>query len=375
MSRSKGLKIASNICTIIVGLVFIFSGFVKVIDPWGTALKVNEYLSIYGMEWLTPASMTFSIWLCGAELMMGLMLLFRVRTRLISIFALVSMSFFTVLTFLSATWIPVEDCGCFGDALKLTPWETFFKNLIILPMVVVIWYRYRPDKILVFKRIELVLTCLFFTIAMGLGAYCYYHKPLVDFLPYKKGANLYAMIQSQHDTGSEAVSEEEYVLIYRNRRTGKLREFSIDDKEWQNDKKWEWVETRVDNEAPTVQTLVSEFSLSDVEGNVTEEILTRPGRLYMICVTNFSKLRKRCAARLRSVVERAEAEGALVVCLTPQPLRYVTRYSFDGSDEVRCYNIDATVMKTMLRAENGLVVLNDGIIEEKYNCRSIDFME
>ncbi len=375
MSRSKGLKIASNVCTIIVGLVFIFSGFVKVIDPWGTALKVNEYLSIYGMEWLTPASMTFSIWLCGAELMMGLMLLFRVRTRLISIFALVSMSFFTVLTFLSATWIPVEDCGCFGDALKLTPWETFFKNLIILPMVVVIWYRYRPDKILVFKRIELVLTCLFFTIAMGLGAYCYYHKPLVDFLPYKKGANLYAMIQSQHDTGSEAVSEEEYVLIYRNRRTGKLREFSIDDKEWQNDKKWEWVETRVDNEAPTVQTLVSEFSLSDVEGNVTEEILTRPGRVYMICVTNFSKLRKRCAARLRSVVERAEAEGALVVCLTPQPLRYVTRYSFDGSDEVRCYNIDATVMKTMLRAENGLVVLNDGVIEDKYNCRSIDFME
>lgn len=375
MSRSKGLKIASNICTIIVGLVFIFSGFVKVIDPWGTALKVNEYLSIYGMEWLTPASMTFSIWLCGAELMMGLMLLFRVRTRLISIFALVSMSFFTVLTFLSATWIPVEDCGCFGDALKLTPWETFFKNLIILPMVVVIWYRYRPDKILVFKRIELVLTCLFFTIAMGLGAYCYYHKPLVDFLPYKKGANLYAMIQSQHDTGSEAVSEEEYVLIYRNRRTGKLREFSIDDKEWQNDKKWEWVETRVDNEAPTVQTLVSEFSLSDVEGNVTEEILTRPGRVYMICVTNFSKLRKRCAARLRSVVERAEAEGALVVCLTPQPLRYVTRYSFDGSDEVRCYNIDATVMKTMLRAENGLVVLNDGVIEDKYNCRSIDFIE
>lgn len=375
MSRSKGLKIASNICTIIVGLVFIFSGFVKVIDPWGTALKVNEYLSIYGMEWLTPASMTFSIWLCGAELMMGLMLLFRVRTRLISIFALVSMSFFTVLTFLSATWIPVEDCGCFGDALKLTPWETFFKNLIILPMVVVIWYRYRPDKILVFKRIELVLTCLFFTIAMGLGAYCYYHKPLVDFLPYKKGANLYAMIQSQHDTGSEAVSEEEYVLIYRNRRTGKLREFSIDDKEWQNDKKWEWVETRVDNEAPTVQTLVSEFSLSDVEGNVTEEILTRPGRVYMICVTNFSKLRKSCAARLRSVVERAEAEGALVVCLTPQPLRYVTRYSFDGSDEVRCYNIDATVMKTMLRAENGLVVLNDGVIEDKYNCRSIDFME
>ena len=115
--RIRGLKLLSNLFCVLVGVFFIFSGFVKVVDPWGTALKVNEYLAIYGLEWLAPASMTFSIWLCGAELMMGLLLLFKVRIRLVSIFALVSMSFFTVLTFLSATWIPVEDCGCFGDAL------------------------------------------------------------------------------------------------------------------------------------------------------------------------------------------------------------------------------------------------------------------
>ncbi len=372
---NRRLKILSNIFCVVVGATFILSGFVKVIDPWGTALKVNEYLSIYGLEWLSPASMTFSIWLCGAELMMGLMLLFRVRTRLVSIFALVSMCFFTVLTFLSATWIPVEDCGCFGDALRLSPWETFFKNLVILPMVIVIWYRYRPDKIMVFKRKELILTCLFFSIAMGIGAYCYYHKPLIDFLPYREGANLYEMIKAQHDTGSDDMTEEEYVLVYRNRRTGKLREFSIDDKEWQNDKKWEWVETRVDNETSPVQTLVSEFSISDVEGDATESILTRKGKVYMICVTSFNKVSRRCAARLRSVIERAEQDGALAVCLTPQPLRYVTWHSFDESAQIRCYNIDATVMKTMLRAENGLVVLDNGVIEAKYNCRSIDFIE
>ena len=95
------------------------------IDPWGTALKVNEYLSIYGLDYLQPGAMVFSIWLCGAELMMGCMLLFKVRIRLISIFAVLSMVFFTLLTLLSATLIPVEDCGCFGEALKLTPWETF----------------------------------------------------------------------------------------------------------------------------------------------------------------------------------------------------------------------------------------------------------
>ena len=368
---SKKLKRVSNLCCMAVGIFFIFSGFVKVIDPWGTALKVNEYLSIYGMEWFSLVSMPFSIWLCGAELMMGLMLLFRVRMRLVSIFAMLSMTFFTVLTFLSATWIPVEDCGCFGDALKLSPWATFIKNVVVLPLVLIIWYRYRHDKIFVFKRIEMGLTCLFFTIAMGIGVYCYYTLPLIDFLPYKKGANIYEMIQAQHDVDDEGSYEEEYVLVYRNRSTGDLHEFSIDDTEWQDDTRWEWVETRVVNESSTIQALVSEFSVSDVEGEVTQDILTRSGRVYMICVTNLSKLSESCEQRLREVVEHAQHDGAYVVCLTPEPLREVTWRAFDNSEPVRCYNIDATVLKTMLRAENGLVVLNDGVIDGKYNCRMI----
>ena len=161
MRSNRIFKIVANICRLILACTFILSGFTKVVDPWGTALKVNEYLSIYGMEFLQPASMAFSIWLCGAELMMGCMLLFKVRIRLISIFALVSMLFFTALTLLSATVIPVEDCGCFGEALKLSPWETFLKNLVLLPMAVVVWWRYLPDKVFAFNPAEIVLTCLF----------------------------------------------------------------------------------------------------------------------------------------------------------------------------------------------------------------------
>lgn len=134
MRKSRAFKLLANVCRLILACTFIVSGFSKVIDPWGTAMKVNEYLSIYGMESLQGASMAFSIWLCGAEMMMGCMLLFKVRIRLISIFAVLSMLFFTALTLLSATVIPVEDCGCFGEALKLTPWQTFYKNLALLPM-------------------------------------------------------------------------------------------------------------------------------------------------------------------------------------------------------------------------------------------------
>lgn len=121
MLSQRARSLITGVCRLVLAVVFIVSGFTKVIDPWGTSIKINEYLTIYGFDYLIPASMVFSIWLCGAEMMMGCMLLCKVRIRLVSIFALVSMLFFTILTFLSATFIPVEDCGCFGEAIKLSP--------------------------------------------------------------------------------------------------------------------------------------------------------------------------------------------------------------------------------------------------------------
>ena len=349
MRKTRTFKIAANVCRLILACTFIVSGFTKVIDPWGTALKVNEYLSIYGLDYLQPGAMVFSIWLCGAELMMGLMLLFKVRIRLISIFALASMIFFTVLTFLSATWLPVEDCGCFGDAVKLTPWETFAKNLVLLPLSVVVWWRYRRDRIFAFSKAVVGCTVLFFSLAMGLGIYCYAHLPLIDFRPFKVGVNIYeAMNAYSADPGPQAGKT---VLIYRNRQTGRLHEFSLDDTEWQDAGRWEWVDTRTEElDEPKVDPTLSEFSLRDAEGDATESLLTRPGRVYMLCITDSEGLDAPCERRFRGVVERAAAEGALAVCLTPERLRGVTYRSFAGSAAVRCYNIDATTARSWRNA-------------------------
>lgn len=364
----KPLRIASDISRIILAATFIVSGFTKVIDPWGTAIKINEYLSIYGFDPFERGTMLFSIWLCGAELMMGCMLLFKVRIRLISIFALGSMVFFTILTLLSATVLPVEDCGCFGDALKLTPWQTFIKNLVLLPMAFVVWYRYRPDRVFAFRPMEVMLTFFFFSLAMGLGIYCYRHLPLVDFLPYKVGVNIY---EAMHAALPESDGAAETMLIYRNRATGEERAFTLDDPAWQDEAVWEWVDTRIESDMPVVKPLVAEFALRDAEGDATETILTTPGRMYLICVTAFDRVGRGCEARLGRLVRAAEAAGASVVCLTPEPLRGVVFHKFDGSPPVRCYNIDATVLKTMLRARTGLVVLDDGVIVAKKNCRDI----
>ena len=273
---------------------------------------------------------------------------------------------FTLLTLLSATVIPVEDCGCFGEALKLTPWETFYKNLALLPMALVVWWRYRPDKIFAFNPLEIVLTVTFFFLTMYLGYYCYRHLPLIDFLPYKVGVNIW---EGMHAPVVEP-GETETVLVYRNIETGKLREFSLDDTAWQDAEKWEWVDTRTTDEMPAIRPLMSEFSLRDAEGDATEEIVTAPGRVYLLCVTSFDRLPRGCAKRFAKVVRRAAEEGARVVCLTPQPLYGVTYHDF-GSGDVRCYNIDASTMKTMLRANNGMVVLEDGVIRAKKNCRDI----
>lgn len=370
MLSQRARSLITGVCRLVLAVVFIVSGFTKVIDPWGTSIKINEYLTIYGFDYLIPASMVFSIWLCGAEMMMGCMLLCKVRIRLVSIFALVSMLFFTILTFLSATFIPVEDCGCFGEAIKLSPWETFFKNLALLPMAAVVWAYYRNDKILAFRRSEVALTVFFFLLTMGLGFYCYCHLPLIDFLPYKIGVNIREEMHASSAAGPEG--ELQTVLVYRNRMTGEEREFALDDTEWQDDTVWEWVDTKILGEVPEMNPMIEEFALRNGAEDVTDRVLATPGRLYLICVTRFDCIGRRCEDRLERLVECALQEGAHVVCITPEPLQGNAIHSFGKSTPVPCYNIDGSTLKTMLRAHTGIVVLDDGVIADKRNCRDID---
>ena len=256
---SRRLNIAAHFCRIAAGIVFAFSGFVKAVDPWGTALKVNEYLSIYGLDDLIPYSMIFSIWLCGAELMMGLMLTFKVRTRLISIFALASMTFFTILTFLSATWIPVEDCGCFGDALKLTPWQTFFKNVVLLVLSFIVWRGCRTQQRVGVRDVVILVVAI--AIPLAINLYALRHLPIVDTMPYKLGTTIY------HDVLKEREMEEtsvQNVLIFRNITTGETVEFdAMDSTCWENEN-LEFVDAKT-IESP-VETTYGEFRLYNVHG-------------------------------------------------------------------------------------------------------------
>ena len=359
LRNRRWYRYLSHFCRILFALTFIVSGFYKAIDPWGTILAMRNYLVAYDItapDWLVT---TLSIWLSGAELMMGCMLLFKVRIRMVSVFSVLSMIFFTALTLLSATVIPVEDCGCFGELIKLTPWQSFAKNAVLLPMALCFWYRYRPDRMLAFSKLEFSLMCIFFTFAMSMGVYHYRHLPLIDMLPYKEGVNIVEAM----DKARASHASEEVVLLYRNRRTGRIREFSLDDKAWHNDKRWEWVDTRVESDNHSVEPMILEFYISNHEGEKTSEILSHEGRLYMLFMANF-EYNNAVQECFEAVECHAEQSGGSVIYITPE---HIT----DPTSNI--YNMDAKTMKTILRADYGLVELENGTILAKYNYRDIPY--
>lgn len=363
VSRERLIKFLIEASRIILALTFIFSGFVKSVDPWGTALKIGEYLTAFNMEWLFSWRFGLAIWLTGAELMMGLMLLFKVRLKLISIFAMVSMLFFTGLTLVLAIWNPVEDCGCFGEAIKMTNWGSFIKNMILLPMSIAVFAGNRKGSLVPTLKDGFFIV-LFGTIGFGVGLYSFVHLPIIDFLPYKKGTDLVEArsVSSENDV--------ETLLIYKNKESGVKREFTLDDTTWYDDTKWEYVDTKTTAINTSVHPSVRDFALFSQSGEVTDEVLEDSGVVYMIFASDLDKINHRFERRLESAVREAKERGYRVMCVTAESLGEHPAVEF-GDQSVECYNMDATTIITVLRAWVGVVVMNDGVIIDKKNCRDM----
>ena len=352
--------VLSCICRLIFATTFIVSGFLKSIDPWGTILTIESYLAAYNImsipEWLIVIG---AVTLGALEMIVGLMLLFNLYTRIASVASVAIMLFFTILTLLSATIVPVEDCGCFGELIKLTPWQTFAKNVVLLPMAICFWYHYRKEQLFDYGKRELILLTLFVTLSFGLCIYCYRHLPIIDNSPYREGVNV-----AVGEEGSSVESaNEKIVLVYRNRQTDELHEFSVEDTTWQNDTLWEWVETRIDSVNDKAPALL-EFFVRDAEGDRTQELLAKP-KLFMLFMDRV-EFGHDIRAAFDKVEQYADVNGGEVVYITPEELSLVTTKN-------PCYNMDPKTMKTILRADYGLVVLEKGVIAEKYNYRDIPY--
>jgi uncharacterized membrane protein YphA (DoxX/SURF4 family) len=219
------MKLLRNFSRVFVGLVFIYSGFVKVVDPLGSAYKFGDYFVAMNLEFLGSLALTFAILMSVAELLIGIALLFNLLPKIASWAVLLFMGLFTPLTLWLAVANPVSDCGCFGDALILTNWETFFKNVVILVFVVIIFLQRRKFKPVYTTFWQWILGVAFAGVSFWLTFYCLFNLPVIDFRPYHIGANIQeGMVIPDEERNNVDVYES--VFIYE--KNGEQKEFTTE---------------------------------------------------------------------------------------------------------------------------------------------------
>jgi hypothetical protein len=259
---------------------------------------------------------------------------------------------------------PVSDCGCFGDALKLTNWQTFWKNIILLVPSLIIFLQRKKMQGIFQKMTERLLIFLNFTLACMLSMYCLLHEPVVDFRPYKPGTYIPDKMMipegTQHD-------EYESILVYE--KNGVQKEFTEKNFPWQ-DTTWKWVETRQilvkkGNEPP-----IHDFSITTSEGyEITSEVLNDTAYTFLIVAPELEHSSLRGIEKLNDLAVRVTGLGMKVYCLTSSTNNQIVGFRRQHQPAFEIYAADETTLKTIMRANPGLLLLQKGTILAKWNFR------
>ena len=348
MSHFK--DIVTTVLRWVLGTVFISSGAFKCVDPVGTVIYVEKYLATYSLSELAVASETIAIVLMVVEFAVGLLLILEVWRRGVAFLSSAMLLIFTIITLLSATVLPIGDCGCFGDAVKLTPWETFFKNVVLLPISIYIWRT--SDNGRRFTIVDFVSIAIALVLPLGVSLHTLSTMPLVDFLPYKVGVNLRERIDKERRLIEKSTRT---VLRFRNLETGAIEEFDAMATECWDNESFEFVEsaTIVDN---AIEMEYADFVLYNSEGeDVTEEILNRNGRIALLCINDASAIDASAKQSIEYLYSLYPASAVYVVSAT----------KVDSGLPSTHLLVDAMTLRSIVRADVGIVVLCDGIVEYK----------
>ena len=338
-----------------LGYTFIFSGVVKCVDPVGTAIFVEKYLATYSLEALLPLSLTIAIVLSVVEFALGCLITDRLFSRVVSTITLSLVSLFTIVTLLSATVLPIGECGCFGNAIELTPWQTFFKNVVLLVMAFVVWRSERGEEL------KINYLSLIFAVAIPLiiNIYALRHLPIIDFMPYDEGRNLREEVLKERAEERDAVRS---MLKFRSVTTNEEQLFDSTDSACWMDEDLEFVEAVTISEEVANLTY-NDFHLYTSEGeDVTESLLQRSGRVVLLCINDgdVSKKQMRGIEQLRK-------------CYMDENIVILSASKVDAEwcRDIEQLSIDAMTLRSMMRADIGVVVLSDGVVESKANIRNL----
>ncbi len=361
------MKLIRDLIRITLGATFIFSGFVKGIDPLGSTYKFTDYFSAFGTEWANGMAFGMAVILSIIEFGMGLALVVNYRTKLFSLFTLIFMAFFLPLTLFIAIENPVSDCGCFGDALIITNWETFYKNIVLSAMAVFVFIhrkKYNNKFNIVFQNLYFLFFLLLF---MAIQNHSYHHLPIIDFRPYKVGNNIIELMEVPEDA---PVDEYETFFIYRNLNSGEEVEFDESNYPWQDTENWEYVDANSVLVKKGYHPPISNFFIENEYGeNVSDYFLYDPGYTFIMVSHSLAKANYR--NRFNKIANDALDAGMNFICLTASSPRDIEDFIEEYNPPYEFFFCDEITLKTIIRSNPGLVLLSEGTIIDKWHRNDI----
>ncbi|MGD9558565.1 MAG: BT_3928 family protein [Mangrovibacterium sp.] len=363
------MKTFWHIARVLLGLVFVFSGFVKGIDPLGSAYKFSDYFQAWGLDFFSHLAFLSGVLLSAFEFIVGVALLVNVLPSFFSVLALLFMIFFTGLTLVVAIGNPVSDCGCFGDAFKLTNWQTFGKNLFLLALALV-FRKYRRfgdgDRYILLKSVFSVITLF----AYGyLVSYSYHHLPIIDFRPYKVGTNLAEAVAIPVDAPRDIY---ENTFIYKQKRTGEEKKFTEEDYPWRDSLNWEFVSMDSRLVKKGYEAPVKNFSIETAEGeDVKDFYLHDPAYTFILSVYDEQKANLSTMDKIRTLASYSEENDIRFIGLTSATPRAADRFKAENGLDFDFFYADDITLKTMIRSNPGLILLRNGVIAGKWHFNDI----
>jgi uncharacterized membrane protein YphA (DoxX/SURF4 family) len=361
-------------CRIAVGLLFIFSGLIKANDPLGFSYKLEEYFEVFHITFLNELALCFAILLCAMEMILGFALLIGVRAKQVAWGLLLIIIFFAFLTFYSAFFKVVQTCGCFGDAIPLTPWQSFSKDLVLLLLIVIIFKNKENIKPLFSPKTGERLFVICIVLSVGFGFYTYSFLPIVDFLPYKVGAN----IPDEMKTPPGAVPDEfESTYNLKNKKTGETR--SMTDKEYLKTGIWKdnnW-EIQGTPESKLIkkgfEPKIRDLSIQDAQRNdYTTELLGNPFYSLWIVAYDLKKTDGAAINRLNALAANLTASfnmrTILLTSASPaDAAAFAKRYHLISE----IFYADGVPLKSMVRSNPGIILLKNGTIINKWHYHTV----
>ena len=363
MNRGLLKTIGINVCRFAVAATLVFSGFVKAIDPIGTQYKLHDYLAAIGMESLVPDYVTLSasVVLAAVEFTLGILLLFAIRRRLVSKLILALMTFMTAITIWIVIADPVKDCGCFGDALKLTNWQTLGKNVVLLAMSAVVCHW--PLSMVRFigranQWIAINYTVIY---SVMVSMYCLYDLPLFDFRPYHIGANIRKGMEIP--AGAEQPKFETTFLLKKN---GKTKEFTLEN---YPDSTWTFVDSRTVQTSEGYVPPIHDFSMEDPKTglDMTNDILDDPSYTFLLISPHLENADDSNFGSINRIYDYCLAHKYKFYGLTASNAKAIERWQELTGAEYPFLFTDETTLKTIVRSNPGLLLLKNGTIIQKWS--------